>query len=183
VKYRLVAVGTLGAASIVAAICLFLPESGSLLWHIRHGSSARLGNLEFQVPAFYWSEAYPEKNVLYINSVPGRARSYFKRGGSFKVALISIHKRPGGGNALAIDEREDPWAAHVYKKTMDSRLTLADDPGRCVAYQGPADWTGENDEQVFCEFNGGMHVHFDGTAPGLNDFYKILETAVNRENR
>lgn len=174
-----------GAAAIISlAVYLFMPELGSLIWHGRHGSHARLGGLEFQVPDLYSSKAYPEKSVLYIISVPGRARNYFKGGGTLKISMISLFRFQAGEQFrnMVEDQKEDPWAAHGYRKRAVRPLTLAGAPGRCIEYLGPAIWNGDKDVQVHCQFDGGWMAHFDGTETGLRDFLKILQTATRKEN-
>ena len=178
----LVAEALLIAALCAVPICLFFPEAGAMFWHIRHGASASFGKFQFPVPAFYSSQSYPDKNVLFITSVPGRARSYLRHNGTYKVSLISIYRAPADGQVRALDQRDDPYADNIYNKSVARQVFLAGDPGRCVEYQGPAMWNGQNDFQVFCQFSGGIEAHFEGTATGLGDFYKILGTALKKES-
>ena len=107
-----------GVLIVTAAIYLFSPESGSIVWHLRHGSRAHLDSLEFQVPAFYWSESYPGKSVIYINSVPGRARNYFKDGKVLRVSFISLHRREGSQSPPTFEDKENP------RRPMNTRGSL-----------------------------------------------------------
>jgi hypothetical protein len=171
--------------SVVASLTvyLFLPETGTVIWHLRHGSSAQLNELQFNVPAFYSAQVHADKGVLYITAVPGRARNYFKGSGTLKVSMISLHQLPNGQVGQIPSDSNDPWASHDYQKTIDRRLSLAGNEGRCVGFSGPATWNGDRDFEIFCEFQGGLEAHFAGTEGGVNDFYKVLETAQRQKEK
>jgi len=42
-------------------------------------------------------------------------------------------------------------------------------------------WNGDRDVEVSCQFDGGFEAHFAGTEPGLEDFYRILQTAIAKK--
>jgi hypothetical protein len=171
-------------ASLV--VYLFQPEIGMVIWHVKHGSSVQLNELQFHVPAFYSAEVYSSKNVLSIISVPGRVRNCFKGSRTLKVSMISVHQQPHGELGQNLDDdNNDPWASHEYQKTKTIKrdLNLAGNPGRCIGYSGPTIWNGDRNFEIFCEFQGGLEAHFAGTEGGVNDFYKVLETAQRQKEK
>jgi hypothetical protein len=174
----LVLFGTVIAGLVVY---LFLPETGTVIWHLKHGSYARLNEIQFHVPAFYSAQVHADKSVLYITAVPGRARNYFKGSRTLKVSMISLHQLPNGQMGQIPSENNDPWASHEYQKTINRDLSLAGNPGRCVGYSGPKIWNGDKDFEIFCEFQGGLEAHFSGTEAGVDDFYRILEGAQQQK--
>jgi hypothetical protein len=181
VKKRRLLVGLCVAVIIGLGIYLFLPETGALIWHLRHGSSVRLDELQFQVPAFYSAKAHSDKRVLYINAVPGRARTFFKGDRILKVSVISVHQLPSGEIGQTPSGNDDPLASHEYKKIIDRQLRLGGSTGRCVGFTGPAIWNGDEDVEISCKFQDGFEAHFAGTEPGVDDFYKLLTTAVRKK--
>jgi hypothetical protein len=158
-------------------VYLYLPETGTVIWHLKHGSYARLNEIQFHVPAFYSAQVHADKSVLYITAVPGRARNCFKGSRTLKVSMISLHQLPNGQVGQIPSDNNDPCASHDYQKTIDRRLSLAGNEGRCVGFSGPATWNGDRDFEVFCEFQGGLQAHFSGTEAGVDEFYRILQTA------
>lgn len=163
------------------AVYLFLPETGTVSWHLRHGSSVQLNEFQFHVPAFYSAQVHADKSVLYITAVPGRARNYFKGSRTLKVSMITLHQLPNGQMGQIPSENNDRWASHEYRKTINRDLSLAGNEGQCVGYSGPATWNGDKDLEIFCEFQGGWEAHFAGTEAGVDDFYRILEGAQQQK--
>jgi hypothetical protein len=165
------------------AVYLFLPETQTVIWHLTHGSSVQLNELQFHVPAFYSAQVHADKSVLYIIAVPGRARNYFKGSRTLKVSMISLHQLSNGQMGQIPNENKDSWAAHDYRKTSNRDLSLAGNSGMCVGYSGPRIWNGNKDLEIFCEFQGGLEAHFAGTEAGVDDFYKVLETAQRQKEK
>jgi hypothetical protein len=167
-----------GTVIVSVAVYLFIPETGTIIWHLRHGFSVKLNQFQFYVPVAYNAQVHTDKSIAYIIAVPGRARNYFKGSRPLKVSMISLHELSHGEPVRNLDDDSNGrWASPEYQKVINRDLRLAGNPGRCVGYSGPAIWNGNKDFEIFCEFQGGLEAHFAGTEAGVNDFYDILQTA------
>jgi hypothetical protein len=156
---------------------LFFPEIGGMVWHIRHGTNVEFSGLRFHVPALYSEKTDRAHSVLYMTSVPGRARTYFHTKKTFSVSLITVHQLSLGETGPSLDEVRDPGASKEYVRNRDINVKVAGSSGRCVGYNGPPIWSGEKDLQIWCQFAGGFQVVFTGTEPGSTDFFSILKSA------
>lgn len=166
--------GIVLAVVVVGQAVVYFPvETSALVWHIKHGFHAELGDIRVHVPFSY--EASDPQGLGYISL----SRYSGKFWDGFSDITIDLQNRNHAGNLPSVMERLG------LKKVYEQPTTFAGRSGVCVDYTHDVQDTGGDPvahvllltRETFCVFGDSAIVHFMGTPDLKEDFYKILETA------
>lgn len=162
---------------LAVLVKIFLPETLTLAWHVRHGFKARCCGVEIHVPLPYLASG--DLNSIMLLDTPGYARSKLTRP---HYAIFSLSK------SLVVHSNQDveagmaravaTFAKSGYRLTQRRTVTVAGNPLQCwELYTEHFELMGPQFE-VLCVGEGNdLSANFAASPSMLAELYFTLESA------
>jgi hypothetical protein len=162
---------------VAVLVNIFLPETITLAWHVRHGFNTRWYDVEVHVPLRYF--ASEDRDSIMLLSTPGYVRAKLSRP---HYAILSLSKSSAVHSdqdvEMGMARATASFAKNGYRLVQRRATTVAGRPLQCWELHT------EHSEplgplfEVLCIGRGNeLTANFTATPSMLADLYSTLESA------